>query len=131
MNNYIGRMVILVDDYEEASNFYETNFGFRRIYDLTTDVGQRFLQIGSGEPNSCGLWFIKADGKGQRDNVGKQTNGQPAMVIYTSSFDELYQHIVNNKVNVTIKPVDTPGYKYFHCRDIYGNEIIVVELKEK
>jgi len=94
-----------------------------------TDVGQRFLQIGTDEPNSAGLWFIKADGKGQKDDVGKQTNGQPAMVIYTSSFDELYQQIRCNNVIVNVVPVNTPDYKYFHCLDLYGNEIIVVELK--
>lgn len=43
MKNYIGRMIILVNDYEAASNFYEKNFGFKRIYDVATDVGQRFL----------------------------------------------------------------------------------------
>ena len=43
MKNYIGRMIILVNDYEAASNFYEKNFSFKRIYDVTTDVGQRFL----------------------------------------------------------------------------------------
>ncbi|MDB5136355.1 MAG: bleomycin resistance protein [Mucilaginibacter sp.] len=129
MKNHIGRMIILVNDYEEASNFYEKNFGFKRIYDVTTDVGQRFLQIGTDEPNSTGLWFIKADGKHQRDNVGKQTNGQPAMVIYTSSFDDLYQQIKGNNVIINVAPVNTPDYKYFHCLDLYGNEIIIVELK--
>jgi hypothetical protein len=55
----------------------------------------------------------------------------PAMVIYTDAFDDLYQRILDNQVTVTIKPVNTPGYQYFHCLDLYRNEIIVVKLKEQ
>ena len=128
MHNYIGRMILLVDDYEEASNFYEKNFSFKKIHDITTDTGQRFLQIGTEDPNSCALWFLKADGQSQKDTIGKQTSGQPAMVIYTDAFDQLYQRILDNQVAVTVKPVNTPGYQYFHCLDLYGNEIIIINL---
>ena len=42
MRNYLGRIVLLVEDYEKSANFYEKNFGFTRFFDVTTDVGQRF-----------------------------------------------------------------------------------------
>jgi len=38
MKNYLGRIVLLVKDYDEATNFYETNFGFKKMFDTTTDV---------------------------------------------------------------------------------------------
>ena len=31
MKNYLGRVILLVDDYEKASQFYEENFDFVQI----------------------------------------------------------------------------------------------------
>ncbi|HTE34324.1 MAG TPA: VOC family protein [Chryseolinea sp.] len=130
MKNYLGRIVILVKDYEEATSFYESNFGFEKMFDTTTHVGQRFLHIGTHALDSMGIWFLKADGKQQRELIGNQTGGQPTMVIYTTSLEELHQKLKNNKVKITVDPVITPEYKFFHCCDLYGNEIVVVEKKE-
>jgi predicted enzyme related to lactoylglutathione lyase len=131
MKNHIGRMILLVDDYEKAAAFYETNFGFTRIFDVTTDVGQRFLHIGTEQAETLGIWFLKADRKEQKERIGNQTCGQPTMVIYTTAFDELYKRLKSNKVTIKAEPVLTPGYNFLHCLDLYGNEIVVVELREK
>ncbi len=130
MKNYLGRIVLLVNDYDEATNFYEDNFGFKKMYDVTTDVGQRFLHIGTDPLDSMGIWFIKADGKQQADRIGNQTSQQPAMVIYTTALEELYIKLKGNGVTIHVEPVITPDYKFLHCRDLYGNEIVVVEIKE-
>ncbi len=121
-------MILLVEDYEQASEFYEKNFGFQRLYDTTTDVGQRFLHIGTASPEALGIWFLKPDSKQQKALIGNQTGGHPLMVIYTSSLDELYQQLQENGVRVKVPPVKTPGYHFLHCLDLYGNEIVVVEL---
>jgi predicted enzyme related to lactoylglutathione lyase len=130
MKNYLGRLVLLVKDYDEATNFYERNFGFTKMFDTTTDVGQRFLHIGTHALDSMGIWFIKADGKQQLERIGNQTNRQPTMVIYTTSLEELYQKLKTNGVKITVEPVITPNYKFLHCDDLYGNEIVVVEVQE-
>ena len=32
---------------------------------------------------------------------------------------------------IKVELVLTPGYSYFHCLDLYGNEIVVVEIEEE
>jgi predicted enzyme related to lactoylglutathione lyase len=128
MKNYLGRIILLVEDYEPAAEFYEKNFGFKKIFDVKTDVGQRFLHIASDPLDSAGIWFLKAESKDQRLRVGNQTAGQPTMVIYTTSLNETFELLGKNGVRVTVKPVLTPAYKYLHCLDLYGNEIVVVEI---
>jgi predicted enzyme related to lactoylglutathione lyase len=128
MKNYLGRMIVLVEDYDQAFTFYSKNFGFEKIFELTTDVGQRFLHIGSGGTGEAGIWFLKAEGKLQQSKVGSQTGEQPAMVIYTSNLHALYMQLSNNGVRIKTEPVITPGYSFLHCYDLYGNEIVVVEL---
>lgn len=130
MKNYLGRIILLVDDYEKAAAFYETNFGFTRIFDVTTDVGQRFLHMGSDPLDSLGIWFLKAEGKVQKEKIGNQTGGQPTMVIYTTSLKDLHQVLLQNKVKIKTEPVFTPGYSFLHCYDLYGNEIVAVELDQ-
>ena len=130
MKNYLGRIIILVRNYEEATAFYEQNFGFKKIFDVTTNVGQRFLHIGTDPADALGIWFLKADGKEQKERVGNQTCGQPTMVIYTTSLEEVHRKLKENNVRIKIEPVLTPEYKFLHCFDLYGNEIVVVEINE-
>lgn len=129
MKNYLGRIILLIEDYEAAASFYEKNFGFKKMFDVTTDVGQRFLHMGSDPLDTLGIWFLKADTKEQKERIGNQTSGQPTMVIYTTSLEELFQKLKENNVKIKIEPVLTPDYKFFHCFDLYGNEIVVVEIK--
>lgn len=126
MKNLIGRMILLVDDYEHACEFYEKNFGFKKIFDQSTSVGQRFLHV--GDENGMGIWFLKADSQVQNQRVGNQTGEQPLMVIYTTDIAQLLHRLKNNKVQIKNDMVQTPEYKFFHCLDLYGNEIVVVEL---
>lgn len=128
MKNYLGRMVLLVEDYEKSSKFYEENFGFSRTYDVTTDVGQRFLHIGSEGHDGLGIWFLKADTSAQKERVGNQTGEQPAMVIYTTEIEGIYNRLKQNKTKFKTEIVNTPEYSFFHCFDIDGNEIIVTQL---
>ena len=128
MKNYLGRIIVLVHDYEAAFAFYAKNFGFTTLFDVTTDVGQRFLHIGTDTVDSLGIWFLKAEGKEQLARVGNQVGGQPAMVIYTTSLQDLYQQLKANDVKIKTEPVFTPGYSFLHCFDLYGNEIVVVEI---
>lgn len=129
MENNIGRIVLLVNDYDEAFSFYQKNFGFKKLFDQTTETGQRLLHAGPAE-NATGIWFLKPEGHEQAGFVGKQTAGQPAIVIYTSSITELYDRLRSNGTRIKSAPVISPAYKYFHCLDLYGNEIVIVELEK-
>jgi predicted enzyme related to lactoylglutathione lyase len=127
IQNHIGRLIILVNDYEEALSFYQDNFNCKVLVDYITAEGQRFLHIGFDTENAIGIWFLKADGDTQQP--GHQTGGQPTFVMYTNKLDALYQKLVSNNVSIKVKPVYTDDYSFFHCYDLYGNEIIVTELK--
>ena len=129
MKNYLGRVVLLVDDYEKASSFYENNFGFVRLFDVATDVGQRFLHIGPESKKEMGIWFLKAEGSEQKERIGNQTIGQPTLVIYTDDLEAQYNKMLANNVKIKVEPVTTPEYSFFHCYDSSGNELIVTQLK--
>lgn len=60
MKNYLGRIILLLEDYEKAASFYEENFGFIKMFDVTTDVGKRFLHMGAGPLDTLGIWLFKS-----------------------------------------------------------------------
>lgn len=86
--------------------------------------------MGADPLDSFGIWFLKADTKEQGNKIGNQTGGQPTLVIYSTDIQEIYKKLTDNKVKIKVEPVITPEYSFFHCIDVFGNEIVVVELKD-
>lgn len=123
----LGRIVILVHDYDDAFQFYATVLNATKIVDYTTPNGQRFLHVSMGS-DGAGIWFLKAGNEKEASKVGKQTAPHPAFVVYTDSFDALHQKLKDHAVTITKQPVTTPDYTFLHFLDLYGNEIILVDL---
>jgi len=124
-----GRMVILVEDYDEAFQFYKRALNARKLHDHIEPSGQRYLHIALGEADTAGIWFLKAGNPREQSHIGRQTDGQPALVLYTSDLDAVYNHLLREAVQIVKDPVRSPEYQFFHFRDLYGNEIIVVQLR--
>jgi len=128
MHTRLGRTIVLVDDYDKAFEFYERNFFCKKIFDETSPSGQRLLHIAFSNDDKIGIWLLKAEGENQKNLLGKQTGGQPTLVIYTSDVEALYYHVQGNGVRI-IEPLATAREsKFFHCLDLYGNRLTVVEL---
>ncbi len=126
----LGRTIILVHDYNEALKFYEKIFECHVLFDQTDKKGQRLLHIGFNEKERAGIWFIKAEGEEQIQRVGRQTIG-PALVFYTDDFDKMYQRIKLQEVTIKKEPIEAPEFRFMHFNDLYGNEIILVEMEKE
>jgi predicted enzyme related to lactoylglutathione lyase len=128
MKTRLGRMVMLVDDYDAAFTFYEKNFFCKKLFDASTAEGQRYLHVGFSEDDNTGIWFLKADSTAQINKIGKQTEGQPTLVVYTDNIEKLYAHVQNGNVQIVEALLVAADSKFFHCLDLYGNRITVVQL---
>ena len=128
MNTELGRIVILVNDYDEAFEFYEENLGCKKFFDLTDEKGFRYLHIGFNSESTAGVWFLKAETKEQKACVGNQTGGQPVFVLYTDSFEEQLEKLVKNEIKIVGEPAVTPESMSLNFLDLYGNEIVLVKL---
>lgn len=129
MKNTLGRVVILVRNYEEAGAFYEKALGFHKRYDATLD-GQRYLHLTPSPGELSGVWLLQAMGTGQEALVGRQAGEQPLLVLYTDSFNAYHQQLLDHGVTISQEPVITPAATFLHFRDLYGNDIVLVQLPD-
>ncbi|MDX5347109.1 MAG: VOC family protein, partial [Hymenobacteraceae bacterium] len=100
MKTSLDRIILLVNDFDEALKFYEHNFDCHIIFDQKTAEGKRFLHIGFPQKYSAGIWFLKAETDEQQERVGNQTGGMPTFVLYTSDLEKQYQRLIRNKVEI-------------------------------
>lgn len=130
MKTQLGRIVILVKDYDEAFEFYEKNLGCKKFFDLTDDNGQRFLHISFDSESPTGIWFIKAETDEQKKCIGRQTAGMPVFVLYTDSFDEFVNRLIVNNITILREAEESNDSVSLSFLDLYGNEIVLVQLNK-
>ena len=128
MKTELGRIVILVNDYDEAFKFYEENLGCKKFFDLTDRKNLRYMHVGFNSESTAGIWFLLAETEEQKKRVGNQTAGQPAFVLYTDSFEKLLNKFLENGVKILRDPEVTSEFMSLNFLDLYGNEIVLVQL---
>lgn len=126
----IGRATVLVDDYEEALEFYVGTLGFEVLYDDEPDDGFRLVHVGVTDEAPVGIWLMEAVGEEERDLVGGQTGRQPAFVFYTDDCRGTYETLSERGVTFLGEPKEDEGSVHVHFEDLYGNEIVLAELTE-
>ncbi|MBK8382106.1 MAG: bleomycin resistance protein [Ignavibacteria bacterium] len=124
-----GRIIILVNDYDEAFDFYERTLSCKKFFDITEN-GQRFLHIGLNSNDKSGIWFHKAETNEQKARVGNQTSGLPLLRGFIQiPFANIMEHLLNENVKkLPREPVEKARQQFFF-QDLYGNEIVLVEMK--
>jgi catechol 2,3-dioxygenase-like lactoylglutathione lyase family enzyme len=123
----LRRLTVLVHDYEEALGFYVGKLGLRVIADQVVPP-YRFLHVGDSE-DGLGLWLWLADEE-NRYLVGRQALGHPLLVFYTDDCVARHRALVEKGVVFKREPAESNGHVVAQFIDLYGNEMILVEVKQ-
>jgi catechol 2,3-dioxygenase-like lactoylglutathione lyase family enzyme len=126
----LGRTTLLVRDYDDAFAFYRDHLGFRALHDETLPNGQRYLHIGLPVPAGTppvGLWLLRADGSDDA-LVGRQAGGHPFLVLYTPDCRGMTARLEAHGVTIRRAPETANDATFTHIADLYGNELLLVEL---
>jgi catechol 2,3-dioxygenase-like lactoylglutathione lyase family enzyme len=129
MIDRIGRTVVLVRDYEEAKAFY-AKLGFETLHDQALPDGRRFLHVGLPSQPGTALWLLEPASADGEARIGRQTGGEPLLVLYTEDLAGAVAAARAAGVDSFQEPVEAEGSAFVHFADLYGNHLVLVELRE-
>ena len=126
----IGYMALVVDDYDEAIEFYTKRLGFELIEDTNLGSGKRWVLVSPpGSDGSC-LLLAKASNEEQRSRVGNQTGGRVFLFLHTDDFWRDYKDMQKNGIEFCEEPRVEEYGTVVVFKDLYGNKWDLLQLKK-
>jgi catechol 2,3-dioxygenase-like lactoylglutathione lyase family enzyme len=123
----IVHTALLVNDYDEAKEFYCDHLGFRVVEDTPLAGGKRWVRLQAPGGKGSEILLSRADNEAQRAHVGQQTGGRVLFFFHTDDFDGDYARLAAAGIEFTEGPRQAPHGKVAVFKDLYGNRIDLIE----
>ncbi len=121
MNHYIAHITLVVNDYDEAIDFYTKKLHFRLMEDTILSETKRWVIVSPSGSGGCSLLLAKASGEEQSSRIGNQTGGRVFLFLYTDDFQTDYQNLIFNNIEIVREPSSEPYGTVAVFKDLYGN----------
>lgn len=121
MKQRIGQLALLVDDYDEAIDFYTTKLSFTILEDTILNEVKRWVVIAPPGDKACCLLLAKAANAEQKSRVGNQTGGRVFLFLYTDNFWQDYENMQKAGITFVSQPVKESYGIVAVFKDLYGN----------
>jgi catechol 2,3-dioxygenase-like lactoylglutathione lyase family enzyme len=120
----LERITIVVDDYDEAIEFFTSVLGFDLVEDspsLTNDGRPKRWVVVRPPGAETGILLARADGPDQAAIVGNQVAGRVGFFLQVDDFDAAYQRMTAAGVEFVTVPRTGSYGRVAVFRDIAGN----------
>lgn len=131
MKQSIVHVAVVVDDYDEAIEFYTQKLGFELLEDIyIAEQDKRWVLV--APPNSTGVAVLlaQASGSQQQTFVGNQAGGRVFLFLSTDDFWRDYRQMLANGVRFRREPIEQPYGTVAVFEDLYGNLWDLVEHRK-
>ena len=124
----ISNIALVVEDYDDAIEFYTKKLNFQLIEDTDLGAGKRWVQI--SPPNSVGtnLLLAKASNAQQQQSVGNQAGGRVFLFLQTNDFWRDYEAMKSQGVEFTEEPRVEAYGTVVVFKDLYGTKWDLLQL---
>jgi catechol 2,3-dioxygenase-like lactoylglutathione lyase family enzyme len=123
----IAHIALLVDDYDEAIEFYTKKLHFDLIEDTQLSETKRWVIIAPQDSKECSLLLAKATSEEQKSRVGNQTGGRVFLFLNTDNLDRDYRNLMDQKIKIIREPSSEVYGKVLVFEDLYGNHWDLIE----
>jgi len=130
MKQKIGNIALVVEDYDEAIDFYINKLNFDLIEDTQLDENKRWVVVSPKGSNESRLLLAKADNDDQKSRIGNQTGGRVFLFLFTDNFERDFNNLKRQNVTIIREPKDEIYGKVLVFSDLYGNLWDLIEPKE-
>jgi len=114
-------MALVVEEYDEAIQFYTEKLSFTVVEDTRLSDDKRWVRVSPpGATESC-LLLAKAANEDERSRIGNQTGGRVFLFLFTDDFWRDYHRMQEKGVQFVREPVEEAYGTVAVFADLYGN----------
>jgi len=121
---FLQRVTIVVDEYDEAIEFFVGALGFDLVEDtasVTNDGREKRWLVVSPPGGETGILLARADGAEQEAVIGNQVAGRVGFFLHVDDFDAAYARMQAAGVEFVGEPRAEPYGRVVVFVDIAGN----------
>lgn len=127
MNQRIAHLALVVDDYDEAIEFYTQKLNFELLEDIHLSESKRWVRVKPRGIEGAGLLLAKAKNEEQKSRVGNQAGGRVFLFLHTDDFERDVQNLRKHNIRIIRGPVEEAYGKVAVFEDLYGNKWDLIE----
>lgn len=121
MKQSIAHIALVVDDYDEAIEFYTRKLDFTLVEDTPQSATKRWVLVAPRGSEGCCLLLAKGVGEEQRSRIGNQTGGRVFLFLRTDDFWRDYEAMRSRGVEFVREPKAEEYGTVAVFKDLYGN----------
>ena len=121
MNLHIAHIALVVNNYDEAIEFYTQKLNFILIEDTRLSETKSWVKVAPKGDGQCCLLLAQAVNEEQQSRIGNQTGGRVFLFLYTDDFWRDYNNMLEKKINFVRPPIKEPYGTVAVFEDLYGN----------
>ena len=128
MKQTIGSLTFLVEDYDEAIDYFTNKLQFDLIEDTRLSETKRWVVVSPKGTGGTSLLLAKASTEEQEKAIGNQTGGRVAFFLYTDDFNRDYEKMKSAGVNFLELPREESFGWVVIFQDLYGHKWDFIQL---
>lgn len=131
MPQQIVHLALVVNDYDEAIQFYTEKLGFQLIEDTPQSETKRWVLVKPPGDSDCSLLLAKGVGEEQRSRIGNQTGGRVFLFLRTDDFWRDYNNYLSKGIQFVREPKKESYGTVAVFEDLYGNRWDLIEFSNE
>ncbi|MGI2258242.1 VOC family protein [Shewanella sp. GXUN23E] len=124
----IANVALVVENYDDAIEFYTKKLQFSVIEDTDLGGGKRWVLVSPPNSNGTNLLLAQASTEEQAKFVGNQTGGRVFLFLQTNDFWRDYELMKRNGVVFNGQPRVEEYGTVVVFQDLYGNQWDLLQL---
>ena len=120
----------MVEDYDEAIEFYTQKLNFILLEDTKIEDEKRWVMIAPPGAKECCLLLAKAANEQQKESIGNQTGGRVGFFLFTDDFWRDYNNMLEKNIKFIRKATEFEYGTVAVFEDLYGNKWDLIEPNE-
>jgi len=121
MKQRLAQIALVVNDYDEAIDFYTKKLHFDLIEDTQLSETKRWVLVRPKGSNECCLLLAQAANEEQKSRIGNQTGGRVFLFLYTNNFERDHKNLLDQNIEIIRGPAKEEYGTVLVFKDLYGN----------